>query len=156
MSPGPQKNVTPLSGWSCGVEGGWDNRGAGAGLALLSISVSSLTSPFLAREGTEKHSPCSSSPNSSPQAQHALCCWFLLGRVGVWACESTLQCGCGSRWVFLGTVAGSTLVSSLRFHRGEAHSHRLLTRAKKPMQCTSPGHESGAWDEHVSSKKQER
>lgn len=71
--------MAPLSAWPCGVEGGWDNRGAGAGLALLSISVSSLTSHFLAREGTEKHSPCSSSPTSLPQAQHTSCCWLLQG-----------------------------------------------------------------------------
>lgn len=65
--------MAPPTAWPGGVEGGWDNRGAGPGLVLLSISVPSLTSPFLAREATEKHSPCSSSPTSLPQAQHASC-----------------------------------------------------------------------------------
>lgn len=72
----PQQNVAPLSAWPCGVEGGWDNRSAGVGLALLSISASSLTSPFLAREGTEKHSPAEVLPPAYPKlSKHHVVCF---------------------------------------------------------------------------------
>ena len=107
------------------VEGCWDNRGAGAGLALLSIPVSSLTSTFLAKEGTEKHNPHSSSPASLPQTQHASCCWLLhreweFGLVtplfSVGAVALGVQC----------TAAGSTPVSCLG----------LLMRAKATQHGT--------------------
>lgn len=57
----------------CGVEGAWDNRGEGAGLVLLSIFVTRLTSPFLAKKGTEKYSCYRNSPTTLLQAQHASC-----------------------------------------------------------------------------------
>lgn len=50
-----QQNMAHLGVWSCGAEGGWDSGGRGS--SCFSPSESNFPSPFLARDGTKKHSP---------------------------------------------------------------------------------------------------
>lgn len=133
--------------WSCGVEGGWDSRGAVAILALLNQTSKG---PF---SGPGRAQPHSSSPVCLFKAQHASC--QLLQEEWEFGLVTLLFRVVVAALSICGTRVGPTCVSRPGLCWNEAHSPGSLTRAKN-MQCTSPGHERGAWDEHGLGKKDTR
>lgn len=76
LFPVPIPTAKHVPSEPCEVEGAWDNRGEGAGLVLLSIFVTSLTSPFPGQGGhREAQRPQKFSYHLTP-TQHTSCRLF--------------------------------------------------------------------------------